>query len=173
MNEVVIGQIGAPHGVNGWVRLRSFMQDAADILNFQQLFIKRNDNTQQQVKIEQLRPHGKAFVAKLTGTVDRDQAALLTNCYVAVAREALPQLAASEHYWADLLQLELFDQTNNKLGVITDIIETGANDVLVVTADNQAEYLIPYVLDQYVLEVDLANKRVLVASENLDLETYD
>lgn len=161
-NLVIVGQIGAPYGVKGWVHLQSFMEDAAQIINFTKWQIAVEAGNWRGLQVDSIKPHGKHFVAKLATIENREQSALLTNKHIAVAREDLPELTADQHYWADLLQLEVFNQDNIRLGIITDVFATGANDVLVVT-DDLKEHLIPYVPGQYVLNVDLVAKKVLVA----------
>jgi len=176
---VIIGQIGAPYAIKGWVHLQSFMEEQAGIMDFAHWQLKAENDSWQPVRVTNIRPHGKGFVAKLELIDNPEQAALFTNRYIAVERDFLPELATEEHYWVDLLQLEVFDQANTRLGIVTSILETGANDVLVVTdvpeisyhAQNVAgvkEYLIPYIPGQYVLQVDSAAKKILVAWDDLE-----
>lgn len=105
---------------------------------------------------------GGTFIAKLAHIADRDQAALITNAKLAVQRADLPDLE-DETYWTDMMGLSVYNQDQVLLGVVTDIFATGANDVLVVTdAQTGKEHLIPCVLEDFVLSVDLDAKRIQV-----------
>ena len=159
IHPVEIGRIGAPYGVRGWVRVHSDTQPADNILDYGHWLLETAKGWQQQV-LEKVKPHGNSFVAKFQGVDDRDQAALITNSKIAVHRDALPELEQGEHYWTDLLGLEVITDEGIRLGVITDFFETGANDVLVVKGEK--EHLVPYVPDEYVLAVDREQKTMTV-----------
>jgi 16S rRNA processing protein RimM len=122
-----------------------------------------------QIEIDEARPHGDAFVAHIVGIDDRDLAAQYTAVDIAVERDLLPELEEGEYYWSQLEGLVVFTQfggERKRFGVISKIMETGANDVLVVAADaesiDQRERLIPYVPEQFVLSIDLEAGEMLV-----------
>ena len=72
----------------------------------------------------------------------------------------MPALESGEYYWADLMGLEVSTRQGDILGVVEKILETGANDVLVIRGER--EHLVPYVPGQYVLSVDLAASVMVV-----------
>ena len=74
-------------------------------------------------------------------------------------REALPEAAENEYYWSDLIGLEVVNVQGEVLGKVTDLLETGANDVLVV--EGERERLLPFTA-QVILKVDLAAGRINV-----------
>ena len=101
------------------------------------------------------------MVIKLEGCNDRNQAEALVGAKIAVYRNQLPQLEGPGHfYWADLKGLQVVNTAGVELGVVDYLLETGANDVLVVKGDQ--ERLIPYLWKQVVQDVDLSAKRILV-----------
>lgn len=152
---IIVGSIGAPHGVRGWVRINSFTDPADNLFEYELLMQSHNEWLP--VEIEQVKPNGEAFIAKLQGVEDRDQAALITNAKLAVEREQLPELDEDQNYWADVIGLMVVNEADIQLGTVVDIFETGANDVLVVKDEvNGKEHLIPYVPEMFVLQVDLA-----------------
>ena len=112
---------------------------------------------------------GDAFVAHIVGVDDRDLALQYTAADIAIERDLLPELDDGEYYWSQLEGLVVFTQFDGKrqrLGTISKIMETGANDVLVVAADvesiDKRERLIPYVPEQFVVDVDLDAGEMLV-----------
>ena len=100
------------------------------------------------------RVHGSAVVAQMQGSEDRDAAARLRGNEVAVPRSALPAAKDNEFYWADLIGLKVENVAGQDLGEVVRILETGANDVLVVRGER--EHLIPFVA-VVVNDVDIAN----------------
>lgn len=74
---------------------------------------------------------------------------------IAVDRVQLPELAKEEYYWAELIGLEVLNMAGETLGKVDHLLETGANDVLVVKTDDKQERLIPYVKGGVVKEIDL------------------
>jgi 16S rRNA processing protein RimM len=105
--------------------------------------------------------HGKGVVAKLKGCDDRDAAAALMGMNIAIRREQLPAATEGEYYWADLVGLAVSNLEGVSLGVVEQLLETGANDVLVVV-QGDVERLLPFVQGQFVKEVDLTNRRIIV-----------
>lgn len=104
--------------------------------------------------------HGNTLLVKLAGISDRNAALNCKGWHVAVPREALPALDENEYYHADLIGLRVVNQQQVDFGQVTDVIETGANDVLAVK-QGERERLIPFI-DQVVLEVDLAQQLIQV-----------
>lgn len=100
------------------------------------------------------------MIAKLDGVEDRDQAATLIDHVITVDREAMPETQTGQYYWTDLEGLDVEHRDGTHLGKVAYLMETGANDVLVVNGDS--EKLIPFVMDQVILEVDLEAGRIQV-----------
>ena len=101
---------------------------------------------------------GQDVVANL-GFDNRDQAIESKGQILAVDRKELPQLEDNEYYWDDLIGLSVYDLQQQNLGIVTELIETGANDVLVVSGEK--DRLIPYI-PQVIVKIDLTGKRIEV-----------
>ncbi|MEX0731651.1 MAG: ribosome maturation factor RimM [Aquisalimonadaceae bacterium] len=150
---ITIGRISGIHGVAGWVKIRSDTQPRDNILTYPRWLVRREGQWQEMVLVEG-RMQGKGIVAALQGVNDREQARELMGADIALPRDALPPLPEGEYYWADLEGLEVITVDGVALGRLHHLIETGANDVMVVRGDR--ERLIPMVIGQYVTRVDLA-----------------
>lgn len=162
-SSVVIGQICAPYGVKGWVHVRSFTDPASNLENFSswQLYFKDKKHSKL-VQVEQFKVHNDHFVAKLVDIEDRDMAASITNWQITTSRDSLPQLAGGEYYLADLLGLTVSNTVGDvTLGIVTDFLETGAHEILVVKGEK--EHLIPCVFGEHILNVCLEKKEIQVA----------
>ncbi len=145
--------------MRGWVRIYSFTQPRENILTYQPWHLKQGGGWRAMMLAEGRR-HGKGVVARLEDCDDRDQALALVGTEIAIRREQLPDAGPGQYYWSDLQGMRVCDRAGEPLGVVDYLIETGANDVLVVKGDR--ERLIPFVLEQVILEVDLDRGEIRV-----------
>lgn len=162
-DRLVIGRIGSPFGVKGWLKVHSFTEPTTNLLDYRKIYIGRAGDWRQ-VEIDSGREHGTGLVAHIKGCDDRNQAETLARLDIAIDREVLPALEAGEYYWDQLIGLKVYTQgaegSEVLLGEVDHLLETGANDVLVVkpcegSIDGQ-ERLLPYAPGQFVLDIDLA-----------------
>ena len=103
------------------------------------------------------RRQAKTVIAKLEGCDDRDAAMMLIGAEIAIRSDQLRELNKDEYYWRDLIGLRVTNREGIELGTVQRLMETGANDVLVVKGQQRdsKEHLIPWTLHQAVLDVDL------------------
>jgi 16S rRNA processing protein RimM len=150
--HIIVGRIAGLFGVRGWVRIYSHTQPLDNILGYTPWLLLQGGRW---VPVKHLdgRIHGKGIVAQLEGIDDRDAAAALIGCDIAIERSQLGRTAPDEVYWADLIGLKVVTLDGVELGVVDHLLETGANDVVVVQGER--ERLLPYV-EQVIHEVDLA-----------------
>lgn len=149
---VILGRIAGVYGVRGWLKVFSETKPKENIFSYRPWLV-RVDGEWQRLEVLDGRPHGKGLVAQLAGYDDRESARRLVGAPVAVQRQQLPPAAEGEYYWADLVGLRVVTPDGVELGRVDHLLETGANDVLVV--NNGRERLIPFVQGQYVQQVDL------------------
>ncbi len=153
---LVVAKIGAPYGVRGWVKVFSFTEQTDDLLDYDPWYFKAastDGKTWAVAPVTEAKNHGKGLVAKFKGCDDRDAAARLNRQEIAIRRDQLPSTAEGEYYWRDLQGLEVLTTEGISLGKVDHLLETGANDVLVVKGER--ERLIPYVTGPIVKKVDL------------------
>ncbi|MDH5778014.1 MAG: ribosome maturation factor RimM, partial [Gammaproteobacteria bacterium] len=93
----------------------------------------------------------------LANCPDRDAAQKLVGAKIAIKRDSMPKLAKDEFYWSDLIGLQVIDKTDVSIGRVDHLLETGANDVLVVKTADKKEILIPYIPGDVVQAVDLTS----------------
>jgi 16S rRNA processing protein RimM len=159
-DRICVAQIGAPHGVRGEVRLRSFTEDPLAFTEYGPL---ESEDGRQRFEIEALRPAKDHFVARLSGVSDRTAAEKLTNVKLYVSRDVLPDLDEDEtFYFADLIGLDAFTQDGAKFGVVTTVHNFGAGDILEIKRDSGELVMLPFT-ETVVPEVDIAGKRIVVA----------
>ena len=166
---VVIGRLTGTFGVKGWLKVYSYTEPPENFLDYRDYQIQRH-GVWQAAQFVDGKTHGKGLVVKLKGIDDPDQAAAYVSCDVAVAAAQLPTLPDNEYYWRQLEGLQVIVDHPQRgrlvLGRVDHLLETGANDVLVVKGDDNSidrrERLIPYLPEQVVLEIDLAAQTMRV-----------
>mgnify|MGYP002621086771 CR=1 FL=1 len=150
---VILGQVAGVFGVKGWVKIRSETDPPKNILNYSTWYLSKGNDWQAH-ELVQGQQHNKGLIAQLAGCEDRDAAASLVGNRIAVLRSQLPELHEDEYYWSDLIGLKVYNLNGQYLGIVDHLLETGANDVLVIKAE-KGEILVPYVQDYYVQSIDL------------------
>lgn len=137
----------------------SYTEPREAVLNYDRWLLDRKGGWQEATVAEGQR-HGKTVIVRIVGYDDRDQAAGLVGTEIGVPRDALPETGSDQYYWSDLEGLRVIHRDGSELGRVDYLLETGANDVMVVKGET--EYLIPFVMDKVVLGVDLANGEIRV-----------
>lgn len=154
---IVIGKIVSVHGVRGDVKVYSFTDPIDNLLGYKRWTLRRGDEVKQ-VELVKGRLQGKILVATLNGLVDREQARTYADFEICIPRSELPDLSGDDYYWFQLQGLTVINQLGQVLGRVDHLLETGANDVLVVKpfdgSLDDRERLLPYT-DPCVLKVDL------------------
>lgn len=156
--NVVVGRFGAAHGVRGEIKVNSFTEQKAAILDYQPWLI-RQGRAWQEVPVRSVRIANNDILVCIEGCDDRDVVKCYTNCDIYVARDQLPELDEGDVYWADLEGLNVATVEGQHLGVVSSMLETGANDVMVIKGEG--EHLVPY-LDHVVIKVDLKAQQMIV-----------
>lgn len=155
---VCVGHILGSQGIKGWVRVFSNTSPRENIVSYSPWFIEQG-NVRKATAV-QGRRQGKNVLARLEGVKDRTQADELTGCRIFINPQQLPRLEAGEYYWSDLVGLAVETVQGEPLGVIASMMETGADDVMVLAGER--ERLIPFVVDRIVREIDLDKQRLVV-----------
>ena len=156
---IVVGKIVGPYGIKGWLKVVSFTDPRDNLLGYRPWRLTR-DGRLDLVELEDARPHGNVYVAKIKGIDDRRGAEALADAEIAIDASVLSRLPDNEFYWRDLIGMAVVLPDGAPLGRVVELIETSANDVLVVESD-AGRRLIPFVA-AVIGEVDLA-ARTLVA----------
>ena len=157
---VPVGKVNGLFGVKGWIKVFSDTQPRENILTYSPWFLKRNGQWQE-YKLLTGKAHGKGVIAHLEGCLDRDIAAELIGSEIAIKRDQLAKPAPGEYYWSDLEGLKVINLEGIELGLVDSMLETGANDVMVVIGNDvqgkkgKRERLIPFVTEGTVHEVNL------------------
>ena len=163
--HVVLGKLTSPHGIKGWLKVYSYTSPMDSILQYPEWWVRQGE-TLTKMAIVQGRRQGKGLVVQLKGIDDRTAAEALAQTDILMPKEALPTLASDEYYWHELEGLTVFTLSGERLGQVSYLFETGANDVMVVRGDNDAidkrERLLPFLPDDVIVEISPENGRMVV-----------
>ena len=159
MTRVVLGRVTGPFGVKGWLKVESFTDPPAQILEFSRWRADAPGHAARELRPAESRPHGKVFVVRLDGIDDRDAAVALGKPELWVDRDELPGLKPGEHYRADLVGFEVVNTEGIGLGRVDHFIDLPANAVMVVVGER--ERWLPVGPGQ-LLRVDVAKRRITV-----------
>lgn len=166
-NLLAAGKITTVHGVKGWVKIHSFTAPEENIFEYQPWWMHFPDGWRK-LDVDQFRTVDKGFIAHIVGVDDREQARLYCQREIQVSADAFPDPEEGAVYWHQLLGMKVLSRFGGQellLGTVSGLLETGANDVLVVQpcpgAIDNRERLIPYV-EQFVVDVQLDTSTVIV-----------
>ena len=155
---VCVGHILGAQGIKGCVRVFSNTSPRENIVNYSPWLIEQGEELKSVGVSGRLQ--GRNVVARLNGIEDRNQAEALIGCRILIEAARLPGLDSGEYYWSDLIGLKVETLQGESLGVVSSMLETGADDVMVLSGDR--ERLIPFVINDIVREVDLGEGRMVV-----------
>ena len=168
VNLVSVGRVTSIFGIKGWLKVRSDTELEENIFSYSPWWLKTRHGLKP-AEVDEYGRHNRGLVVHFKGIDDRDTAARYAPCDIAVEREQMPDLEHGDFYWHQLTGLRVIGSSagsNCDLGVVARILETGANDVLVVRADHGSiddkERLVPYIPGRHVKSVNLDNGEIHV-----------
>jgi len=141
--SILIGVIGAPHGIKGELRITSFSDDPSRLGHYQPLY----DEQGRQFKILTLRLHQSKLIAQIEGVKNRDEAQALTGIQLFVERDKLDDdLERDEFYQSDLLGFRVVATTDKQdlIGHISGFFNFGAGDLVEIRNDKGGSWFIPF-----------------------------
>ncbi|MDD5058887.1 MAG: ribosome maturation factor RimM [Sideroxydans sp.] len=156
---VVMGKVVGAQGILGWVKVQTFTEYLDGLLDYDTWYVG-NEQAWHPMQVLEANVHGKVLIAKLEGIVDRTAAEKFKGQLIAVPRADLPEQPEGEYYWSDLVGLSVENLAGEKFGIVDSLLETGANDVLVVKGES-GETLMPFIAS-VIQQVDLQKKLIRV-----------
>lgn len=165
--KIAVGKINGFQGLKGYVKIFSETRPRDAIFGYDHLFVFRN-NAWQKLEVEDATYAGKSLVIKFKGFIDRTAIEPYYGLELFIDKSQLEVLEEGEYYWADLMGLTVKNAQGFVFGEVTEFLETGANDVMVVKKNGQ-DCLIPFTVGHAVIEVNLDAKEILVDWDEDDI----
>lgn len=156
-DRVLLGDIGAAHGLKGEVRLRSFTETPAAIADYGPL---EDEAGAKAIEIESLRPGPKGLVARIKGVTTREGAEALTGTKLYVPRDRLPEAEEGAWYHSDLIGLAAYDAFEIQIGTVVGVHNFGAGDIIEVSLVAGGDTILLPFTDATVPEIDTEERRI-------------
>ncbi len=160
---LLLGKVLRPHGVRGELRVDVLTAYPERVVPAMVVFLGRQPEDLKSAvayQVEGVRPHHQYLILKLEGISDRDAADLVRDHYVMIGLDDAVPLDEDEFYLFQAIGLEVYADDGEHLGHVTEILETGANDVYIVNGP-RGEILLPSI-DECILDIDIEAERMTV-----------
>ena len=157
---IPVGKITGNFGVKGWMKVFSYTDPRKNVLSYSPLYLSIKGEWVE-TKVTNGREQGKGIVISLENVEDPDQVLPLVGTELAIKQQQLKPTRRNEFYWSQLIGLTVVNTQDETLGVVDSLVETGAHDVLVVK-EGKTQQMIPFVLENIVVNVDLDTKIIQV-----------
>ncbi len=158
---VIMGRFGRPIGIQGQIKLFVFSKSQGNIEDYQPWHIKNSLGQWEIVKCKNIQQRNKFLAVNIANINSRETAQAFTHKEVAIERSVLPTLPEGEYYWRDLIGMNVINKEKYKLGTVTELLETGANDVLIIKSGDK-QYLVPFLIDKFVINISREEKLITV-----------
>ena len=155
---LAIGRVIKPHGVTGEVRVQ-LLTDLPERFEWLE-YVYVGEQKPRRIPVESVRFHREFVLLKLAGYPTRDEAELLRGELLQVPEEEAIPLEEGEYFLYQLVGLEVLTEDGQFLGRLTEVLETGANNVFVIDGP-QGQYLVPDIPD-VVREIDVEGGRLVI-----------
>jgi 16S rRNA processing protein RimM len=155
---VLIGKVRRPHGVEGEVVIESF-SDFPERFKPGNIILVGEKHTP--LKIKTRRNATVGTLIKLAEFNTPEEVGEIRNQLIYVEKQSLPKLPEGEYYHFELIGLQVFTEDSKLVGILNEVIVTGANDVYVVVAEDGTETLFP-ALQDVILSVNMDEKKMVV-----------
>ena len=174
MNEyIIIGKLIGAHGIRGEMKVFPITDDVRRFSTISEcMLLSPNEKLLRTIHVTGKRFALETVIISVETITDRDEAQKLSGLFLAVKREEAAPLAAGRYFITDLIGCKVTDSKKGLLGVISDVLQTGANDVLVVKRSGKLDLLIPY-LKEAVTAVDVSSRQISVELPDGLYEIYE
>jgi 16S rRNA processing protein RimM len=170
-DAIEVGRIADAWGVKGWFKVLPHSADPEALFSSKDWYLLPTERGQKtfdgcaRLQVKEAKEHSSSVVAMAQDVLDRTAAEALRGARIFVSRASFPAAAEDEYYWVDLIGLDVVNRQEEALGVVKELLSTGAQTVLVLEYSEEGgkvqERMIPFV-SAYVDKVDLKARRILV-----------
>lgn len=169
-DAIEVGRIADAWGIKGWFKVLPHSADPEALFSSKRWFVMPSERGAKtftgvaKLVIVEAKIHSNTVVASARDVEDRTAAEALRGARIFVSRASFPTAEKDEYYWVDLIGLNVVNREGVELGIVKELLSTGAQTVLVMDYEQDGktqERMIPFV-SVYVDNVDLPGRRILV-----------
>jgi 16S rRNA processing protein RimM len=155
---LAVGKLRRPHGVSGEMIMEVWTDFPERLKSGKKVFVGEDHTI---YEIDQVRSADKNILIRFKGHNNSQDVDQLRNNLVFIRTDSLPALPEGEYYFHQLIGLNVVNENNQPVGVLSEIMETGANDVYVIISPAGEEILLP-AIDEVIRKVDLGQGKMIV-----------
>ena len=159
--KILIAKILAHQGLNGWLKVYSYSETKQKFSEYKYFFIQKDNNTLR-LDVEDISIE-KSIKVKFKNFNCREDSEQYIGKEIFILEDQLDTLEENQFYWNQLIGLTAYLNNGKKIGIVSDIIETGSNDVLVIKGEK--EILIPYMFGDSVMEVATEERKIIISED--------
>lgn len=160
MDLLEVGKIVNTHGLHGEVKVVPWTDYPEVFEDIEYVYVKRKGEYER-LDVAGIKYQKGNIIVRFPQIKDINEAEKYKNQVLYAEREVLGELPEGVYYIADLIGLEVVKENGETVGIITDVLNTGSNDIYEVKRGGRKNLLIP-VIDEVVLNIDMENKKVTV-----------
>ena len=157
---LAIGRLRRAHGLKGELIMDVLTDFPERLMVGKQVLVGEGHV---EMKIRSLRPKDKQVLIAFEDVADIDSARTFSNQYVFVRTAEIPPLGDGEYYHHQLLGMKVYGREERFLGILDEILETGANDVYVIVHPESGEEILFPAVDEFILEIDMKQNRMIIS----------
>lgn len=148
---IEIGRFGRTHGLKGHLRLYSYTDPDTNIFNYQPWYILNHPESPA-LNTVFIRAVKDALIVEINGIDDVDAATPFVNQTIFIEQTSLPRTDEDQHYWHELIGMDVINEAGTHLGTVTSMHDNGAHNLMMITPTEGKPFLIPFV-DKHIIKV--------------------
>ena len=157
-----VGVIASTHGLQGEVNVFPTTEDPNRFKKLKKVTLHTQRGEEIELDVQSARFFKKFVIVKFKQYNNINDVEKFRGCELTIDRKDAIKLEPGEYYCADLIGLSIVDEEDKILGTVTDIIQTGANDVYEMTKENSEDKIYIPAIKDCVKNIDLKNKKITI-----------
>ncbi len=161
MGLILYGKITKKHGLSGELKVLPFSKNLSTFKNLNKIYIELDpDKKPVEYKIAKKRFHKNFAIVRFEGVNTPEESDKIVNKQLLIDESQLSELDENEFFWFDLIGLEVYTNRNEYIGKVSDLLDNGAQEILIVR-DDKREVLIPFV-EKFIMETNMEESKIII-----------
>jgi 16S rRNA processing protein RimM len=159
MDYIQIGKIINTHGIKGEVKVYPLTYDINRFSNLKKAYLGQNKI---KVEVEKVKYHKDLVIIKFKEFNNINEILLYKDKFIYIEKEDIISLPKNHFFIFDIVDCQVFNMAGDKIGVVTEVIQSASNDVYVIrNYEKNKEYMIP-AIKEFFVNIDIDNKKIVI-----------
>ncbi|VFP86018.1 Ribosome maturation factor RimM [Buchnera aphidicola (Cinara pseudotaxifoliae)] len=160
---IIIGKIGNPYGILGWIHIHSFTEKKENIFRYLPWKLEKSNIYVYEKDIIRYKKHKNNFLVKLDHLHDRTQAYLMAKQNILIKSIQLPKLQKNEYYWNNILLCKIFNEKKELIGSVKQILDNKIYNILnIFNSKKNKNIYVPFIQPKIIKKIDIKKKIIIV-----------